>query len=41
MTDLTHLTLTEARDGLRDKRFSAREIAHAAALTVDDHRFPP
>jgi len=34
MTDLTHLTLTEARDGLRDKRFSAREIAQAHVEAV-------
>src|SRR3954471_17527426 len=32
--DLTHLTLTEARDGLRDKRFSAREIAQAHVEAV-------
>src|SRR3954463_13721031 len=34
MTDLTHLTLAEARDGLRDKRFSAREIAQAHVEAV-------
>src|SRR3954447_3487538 len=34
MTDLTHLTLAEARDGLRDKQFSAREIAQAHVETV-------
>jgi aspartyl-tRNA(Asn)/glutamyl-tRNA(Gln) amidotransferase subunit A len=34
MTDLTSLTLTEARDGLRNKRFSASELAdaHLAAM---------
>jgi aspartyl-tRNA(Asn)/glutamyl-tRNA(Gln) amidotransferase subunit A len=29
VTDLTHLTLAEARDGLKQKTFSAREIAQA------------
>jgi len=29
MTDLTKLTLAEARDGLRRKEFSARELAEA------------
>src|SRR5215207_4278711 len=29
ISDLTHLTLAEARDGLKNKRFSAREIAQA------------
>ncbi len=34
MTDLTRLTLTEARDGLKAKRFSATELtkAHIAAI---------
>jgi aspartyl-tRNA(Asn)/glutamyl-tRNA(Gln) amidotransferase subunit A len=34
MNDLTHLTLTEARDGLKKRRFSARELteAHLAAI---------
>ncbi|MEL6298320.1 MAG: Asp-tRNA(Asn)/Glu-tRNA(Gln) amidotransferase subunit GatA [Pseudomonadota bacterium] len=34
MTDLTKLTLADARDGLRDKSFSARELcdAHLAAV---------
>ena len=34
MTDLTDLTLTEARDGLQSKRFSAAELtkAHIAAV---------
>src|SRR5215213_973523 len=29
ISNLTHLTLAEARDGLKNKRFSAREIAQA------------
>ena len=29
MTTLTSLTLAEARDGLRAKKFSARELADA------------
>ena len=34
MTDLTALTLAQARDGLRDKQFSAAELtdAHLAAI---------
>ena len=33
MTDLTELTLAEARDGLRDKSFSAQELAKAIEQT--------
>ena len=34
MTDLTHLTLAEARDGLRAKTFTATELtrAHLGAM---------
>ena len=34
MTELTHLTIAEARDGLRDGEFSATELteAHNAAI---------
>jgi aspartyl-tRNA(Asn)/glutamyl-tRNA(Gln) amidotransferase subunit A len=34
MTDLTHLTLTEARDGLRAKRFSSVELTQAHVEAV-------
>ncbi|MCX7341370.1 MAG: Asp-tRNA(Asn)/Glu-tRNA(Gln) amidotransferase subunit GatA [Hyphomicrobiales bacterium] len=38
MTDLTILTLTEARDGLRAKAFSATELAKAHIAAVEDAR---
>jgi aspartyl-tRNA(Asn)/glutamyl-tRNA(Gln) amidotransferase subunit A len=38
MTDLTKLTLTEARDGLRAKAFSATELARAHIAAVEGAR---
>jgi aspartyl-tRNA(Asn)/glutamyl-tRNA(Gln) amidotransferase subunit A len=38
MTDLTSLTLAEARDGLKDKRFSAVELADAHAKAIEGAR---
>ncbi len=38
MTDLTKLTLTEARDGLRAKAFSATELAEAHIAAVESAR---
>jgi aspartyl-tRNA(Asn)/glutamyl-tRNA(Gln) amidotransferase subunit A len=38
MTDLTSLTLTEARDGLKDKRFSAVELAAAHGAAIEKAR---
>ena len=38
MTDLTKLTLTEARDGLRAKAFSARDITEAHLRAVEAAR---
>ncbi len=38
MTDLTSLTLAEARDGLKDKRFSAAELAAAHSAAIEQAR---
>ncbi len=38
MTSLTSLTLTEARDGLRAKKFSARELAGAHLKAMEEAR---
>lgn len=38
MTDLTRLTLTEARDGLKAKRFSATELATAHIAAIEKAR---
>jgi aspartyl-tRNA(Asn)/glutamyl-tRNA(Gln) amidotransferase subunit A len=38
MTDLTSLTLAEARDGLKDKRFSASELADAHVKVIAQAR---
>ena len=38
MTDLTSLTLAEARDGLKDKRFSAAELAAAHVAAIEQAR---
>ena len=38
MTELTHLTLAEARDGLKAKRFSATEIAKAHVAAIEKAR---
>jgi aspartyl-tRNA(Asn)/glutamyl-tRNA(Gln) amidotransferase subunit A len=38
MTDLTHLTLKAARDGLEAKSFSARELAQAHLAAMERHR---
>ena len=38
MTDLTSLTLSEARDGLKDKRFSAVELADAHVKAIGEAR---
>ncbi|HEV2628608.1 MAG TPA: Asp-tRNA(Asn)/Glu-tRNA(Gln) amidotransferase subunit GatA [Pseudolabrys sp.] len=38
MTDLTSLTLAEARDGLRNKSFSASELAAAHASAIEEAR---
>jgi aspartyl-tRNA(Asn)/glutamyl-tRNA(Gln) amidotransferase subunit A len=38
VTDLTRLTLTEARDGLKAKTFSATEIAKAHIAAVEKAR---
>ena len=38
MTDLTHLTLAEARDGLKAKRFSSREITQAHIAAIEQAR---
>lgn len=38
MTDLTRLTLTEARDGLKAKTFSATEIAKAHIAAIEQAR---
>ena len=35
MTDLTDLTIADARDALRDKSFSAEELAQAHLDAVD------
>ena len=36
MSDLTHLTLAEARDGLKNKSFSAAELADAHLKAIDE-----
>ena len=38
MTDLTTLTLTEARDGLKAKAFSATELAQAHVAAIEAAR---
>ncbi len=38
MNDLTHLTLAEARDGLKAKRFSATELAKAHIAAIEQAR---
>src|SRR4051812_31627224 len=38
MTNLTHLTLTEARDGLAAKQFSATELAQAHVTAIEAAR---
>ncbi len=38
MTELTHLTLAEARDGLKAKRFSATELTKAHIVAVEKAR---
>ncbi|MEK0084544.1 Asp-tRNA(Asn)/Glu-tRNA(Gln) amidotransferase subunit GatA [Benzoatithermus flavus] len=38
MTDLTHLTLKAARDGLEARSFSARELAQAHLAAMERHR---
>lgn len=38
MTELTHLTLAEARDGLKARRFSATELAQAHIAAVEKAR---
>ncbi|MEX0591164.1 MAG: Asp-tRNA(Asn)/Glu-tRNA(Gln) amidotransferase subunit GatA, partial [Xanthobacteraceae bacterium] len=38
MADLTSLNLAEARDGLRAKKFSAREVAEAHIAAVERAR---
>ena len=38
MTELTHLTLAEARDGLAAKRFSATELAQAHIDAIEKAR---
>ncbi|KAB0269487.1 MAG: gatA [Microvirga sp.] len=38
MTELTHLTLAEARDGLKARRFSATELAKAHIAAVEKAR---
>src|SRR5262249_55520223 len=38
MTDLTSLTLTEARDGLLKKRFSAAELADVHLAAIEEAR---
>ena len=38
MTELTSLTLAEARDGLKDKRFSAAELAEAHSAAIEKAR---
>ena len=38
MAELTLLTLAEARDGLRAKKFSAREIADAHIAAIERAR---
>ncbi|RYF27981.1 MAG: Asp-tRNA(Asn)/Glu-tRNA(Gln) amidotransferase subunit GatA, partial [Comamonadaceae bacterium] len=38
MTDLTRLTLTDARDGLKAKQFSATELAKAHIAAVEQAR---
>jgi aspartyl-tRNA(Asn)/glutamyl-tRNA(Gln) amidotransferase subunit A len=38
MTDLTSLTLTEARDGLRRKSFTAMELADAHLGAIEKAR---
>src|SRR5690606_298075 len=38
VSDLTALTLTEARDGLAKKRFSAAELAEAHLKAMEDAR---
>lgn len=38
MTGLTRLTIAEARDGLRRREFSARELAEAHTLAVEEAR---
>ena len=38
MSALTSLTLAEARDGLRAKKFSARELAHAHVAAIEKAR---
>ena len=38
MTDLTHLTLKAARDGLKSRSFSARELARAHVEAMERHR---
>jgi len=41
MTELTSLTLGEARDGLRSKRFSAVELADAYLASMEAARALP
>ena len=41
MTDLTRLTLTDARDGLKAKQFSATELAKAHIAAVEQARALP
>ena len=38
MSDLTGLTIAEARDGLRKKSFSARELTNAHIKAVEKAR---
>ena len=38
MTDLTALTLTQARDGLRSKEFSATELAESHLAAIESAR---
>ncbi|WP_439815170.1 Asp-tRNA(Asn)/Glu-tRNA(Gln) amidotransferase subunit GatA [Zavarzinia sp. CC-PAN008] len=38
MSELTHLGLAEARDGLAARRFSARELAQAHVAAIEDAR---
>ena len=38
MTELTHLTIAEARDGLKAKTFSATELAQAHLAAMEKAR---
>ena len=38
MAELTRLTIAEARDGLRSRKFSARELAEAHTLAIEEAR---